>query len=187
LKDKRRIQFEILDALAELAMLEFRRAKLAHGFGFVITQRDEEAAERQTELQRAELYMAKVRKEIAFARKGTAALQDSTLERLAKEIDSAEKPTFVWQLDFAEVFHKRLPSSTTELITVDKAGASKDIAGFDIIVGNPPYVRIQNLPAALAKKLKTSFRSATGKFDIYVCFIEKGLSLIRSGNSWIDC
>ena len=181
LKDKRRIQFEILDALAELAMVEFQRAKLAHGFGFVITQRDKEAAARQTELQRAELYMAKVRKEIAFARKGTAALQDSTLERLAKEIDSAEKPTFVWQLDFAEVFHKRLPSSAKELIAVDEAGASKDIAGFDIIVGNPPYVHIQNLPAALAKKLKMSFRSATGKFDIYVCFIEKGLSLLAPG------
>ena len=37
LKDKRRLQFEILDALAHLAMVEFQRAKLAHGFGFVVT------------------------------------------------------------------------------------------------------------------------------------------------------
>jgi len=32
--------------------------------------------------------------------------QDDALDRLAKTFDDEQKPTFVWQLDFAEVFHR---------------------------------------------------------------------------------
>jgi type I restriction-modification system DNA methylase subunit len=180
LKDKRRIQFEILDAIAHLAMIEFQRAKLSHGFGFVLTKSDEEAAARQAELQRAESYMAKVRKEIAFARKGTGALQDNTLERLTKEIDSAEKPTFVWQLDFAEVFHRRSnPPPNRDLISSDDAEALREIDGFDIIVANPPYVRQEKL-----KQFKSAFQQAyrcyTSAADLFVYFYERGLQLLRA-------
>src|SRR5205085_1591430 len=54
--------------------------------------------------------------------------------------------------------------------------------GFDVIVGNPPYERIQTMaeyaPASL-EFLKANYRTAeVGNFDIYVCFVEKGLSLL---------
>jgi type I restriction-modification system DNA methylase subunit len=56
--------------------------------------------------------------------------------------------------------------------------------GFDCVVGNPPYVRIQTLqefsPTAAAY-LKSRYRTASsGNFDIYVCFVEKGLSVLRA-------
>ena len=180
LKDKRRIQFEILDAIAHLAMVEFQRAKLAHGFGFVVTKRDEEAAARQAELQRAELYMAKVRKEIAFARKGTSVLQDNTLERLARQIDSAEKPTFVWQLDFAEVFHRDSSPKTSRASLIDDSDVSAGVGGFDIIIGNPPYVRPHHLPAAYKEKLWRTYSTFVRKSDLYCCFIERSVDLLRA-------
>lgn len=56
--------------------------------------------------------------------------------------------------------------------------------GFDIVIGNPPYLRIQGIqqanPAA-ANYYKQSYVSATGSFDLYVVFIERGLQLIRDG------
>lgn len=57
--------------------------------------------------------------------------------------------------------------------------------GFDCVVGNPPYIRIQTLSefapeeAALYRRLYRS--TASGNFDIYVAFIEKAISLLVPG------
>ncbi|NOT46576.1 MAG: N-6 DNA methylase [Acidobacteria bacterium] len=50
--------------------------------------------------------------------------------------------------------------------------------GFDAIVGNPPYVRIQGFPQEQIRYFSTKYQASTGNFDIYVNFIERGLSLI---------
>lgn len=60
----------------------------------------------------------------------------------------------------------------------------KENEGFDCIIGNPPYIRIQEMQkwapkaAELYKKLYES--GSYGNFDIYVVFIEKSLSLLNS-------
>lgn len=52
--------------------------------------------------------------------------------------------------------------------------------GFDAIVGNPPYVRIQGLEEFSVEYYKKKYNSATkGNFDIYVLFDEKALSLLK--------
>ena len=56
--------------------------------------------------------------------------------------------------------------------------------GFDIVIGNPPYLRIQGIQQAnpvAADYYKKHYESATGSFDLYVIFIERGLQLIRDG------
>ncbi|HKQ56396.1 MAG TPA: N-6 DNA methylase [Candidatus Eisenbacteria bacterium] len=54
--------------------------------------------------------------------------------------------------------------------------------GFDCVIGNPPYIRIQTLSEVApeeAEMYKRLYRSAaTGNFDIYVAFVEKALSLL---------
>jgi hypothetical protein len=52
------------------------------------------------------------------------------------------------------------------------------VSGFDVAIGNPPYIRIQNLDVRLADEMKHRYISATGKFDIYVLFVEACLELI---------
>ena len=42
----------------------------------------------------------------------------------------------------------------------------------DFVIGNPPYIRLQNLPLEYRDYIKNNFVSATGRFDIYTCFIE---------------
>ncbi|EJF05910.1 type I restriction-modification system methyltransferase subunit, partial [Thiovulum sp. ES] len=52
---------------------------------------------------------------------------------------------------------------------------------FDIVLGNPPYVRVQGLKKnekSESEKLEKIYRSATGNYDIYVLFIEKSLEMI---------
>ncbi len=56
-----------------------------------------------------------------------------------------------------------------------------DEGGFDIVIGNPPYVRIQTLPKDQVTFFNENFVSATGNYDIYALFVEQGLKLLKPG------
>ena len=55
--------------------------------------------------------------------------------------------------------------------------------GFDIVIGNPPYIRIQALkewaPIEVEVYKKRYASAGKGNYDIYVVFVEKGLSLLN--------
>jgi len=50
--------------------------------------------------------------------------------------------------------------------------------GFDCVIGNPPYIAFQEGSKAIKDYYKR-YRSAIGKYDQYILFIEKSLSLLR--------
>ena len=51
---------------------------------------------------------------------------------------------------------------------------------FDVIVGNPPYVRIEHLPPDLQAEYRRRYRSLYDRADLYVAFIERALQLLSS-------
>ena len=55
--------------------------------------------------------------------------------------------------------------------------------GFDSVIGNPPYIRIQAMKQwapVEVEQYKNQYVSASkGNYDIYVVFVEKGLSLLN--------
>ncbi len=57
-------------------------------------------------------------------------------------------------------------------------------SGFDVVIGNPPYIRIQTLKQKdpkLVAFFKNHYASAAkGNYDIYVVFIEAGLRLLKA-------
>ncbi len=53
--------------------------------------------------------------------------------------------------------------------------------GFDVIVGNPPFIGIKALDARLKTYLRHRYRTVEQQFDILVPFIELGLNLLRPG------
>jgi type I restriction-modification system DNA methylase subunit len=62
-------------------------------------------------------------------------------------------------------------------------GQIMNAGGFDCVIANPPYIRIQTLQEfspTEADYLKRHYRTArAGNFDIYVCFVEKGFDCLR--------
>jgi hypothetical protein len=52
--------------------------------------------------------------------------------------------------------------------------------GFDAVIGNPPYVR-QELLKGQKEYLQTRYQTYQGTADLYVYFIERGVSLLRKG------
>ncbi|MES1204408.1 MAG: Eco57I restriction-modification methylase domain-containing protein, partial [Pseudomonadota bacterium] len=53
-----------------------------------------------------------------------------------------------------------------------------DTATYDAVVGNPPYVRIEQLAPALQQEYRRRFSSIYDRADLYVAFIEHGLNLL---------
>ena len=55
--------------------------------------------------------------------------------------------------------------------------------GFDCVIANPPYIRIQTLqefsPIEAGYLKRHYITASSGNFDIYVCFVEKGLAVLR--------
>jgi adenine-specific DNA-methyltransferase len=52
---------------------------------------------------------------------------------------------------------------------------------FDLVVGNPPYVRIEQLSPALRAEYRRRYSTLYDRADLYVAFIERGLSLLSPG------
>jgi len=117
------------------------------------------------------------------------------LERIKDVLHDPEKKPFVWEIDFAEIFGEK--------------------GGFDIVLGNPPYVRQEKIAPpnklkseitaedrrrykdALVKSIKEKFpavKNISLRSDYYIYFYFKGLSLLKSdgtlcfitSNSWLD-
>ena len=49
---------------------------------------------------------------------------------------------------------------------------------FDVVVGNPPYVRIEDLPKRVLTRYRSLYATTGDRADLYVAFIERGLQLL---------
>lgn len=79
--------------------------------------------------------------------------------------DADQRPFFHWELEFPEVF-------------LGADGLPREDRGFDAVLGNPPYIRIQMLGRGLAQYCRRVYATASGSFDAYVPFIERSIDLL---------
>jgi len=96
-----------------------------------------------------------------YDRRGPEELGPASRERIA---------AFDWEAAFPRVFSR---------------------GGFDVVVGNPPYVKLQNFGRVYSETAhylrygvggEIEYRSTqTGNFDLYLPFIEKGIGLLNEG------
>jgi len=53
--------------------------------------------------------------------------------------------------------------------------------GFDIVLGNPPYIRRTKINEEDKIIYEKEYKSATGQYDMYLLFLERGMKLLKSG------
>ena len=53
--------------------------------------------------------------------------------------------------------------------------------GFDVVLGNPPYLRDSQKKSLDAEALRRGYRAATSHYDLYVLFMERALQIARAG------
>ncbi len=80
-------------------------------------------------------------------------------QRLHTLQDRTERPYFLWHLFFKDIFDK---------------------GGFDIVIGNPPYIQLQNEGGYLAKQFENEgFETFERTGDIYSLFYELGYTILK--------
>lgn len=65
-----------------------------------------------------------------------------------------------------------------DIVRFDSEGKLEDGYGFDVIIGNPPWLMAGYHLDKEIDYLRNKYQSAKGKFDLYYCFIELGLKLL---------
>ncbi|MDQ7816202.1 MAG: TaqI-like C-terminal specificity domain-containing protein [Melioribacteraceae bacterium] len=90
----------------------------------------------------------------------------------SQQLDDEERMrinVFDWQKEFPDVFKDGFSTGSEH--------------GFDVVIGNPPYLRIQGLQNFLDYQISyfiKNYESAVKRFDLYLLFIEKGHTLLRN-------
>jgi len=51
----------------------------------------------------------------------------------------------------------------------------------DFVVGNPPYIRLEDVPADLAGYYRSAYRTMKGRADLYIAFFEAALHQLAEG------
>ncbi|MFO7992417.1 MAG: N-6 DNA methylase, partial [Thermoplasmata archaeon] len=78
-----------------------------------------------------------------------------------------EKNFFHWKLAYPETFY-------------DEDGEEKKVnAGFNVVMGNPPYISIQQLSRDDKSYYNSRYTTAIGNYDIYVLFVELGMKSLN--------
>ncbi|MBS5036871.1 MAG: N-6 DNA methylase [Fusobacterium sp.] len=65
---------------------------------------------------------------------------------------------FDWKEEFPEIFEN---------------------GGFDIVIGNPPYVSAENIKELEKEYYKNNYKVATGRQNLYIIFYERGIELLN--------
>lgn len=78
---------------------------------------------------------------------------------LIDDLEVAGDKAFDWNVEFKEIM---------------------DNGGFDVVVGNPPYVPTEYIPANDKVFLEKRYKSAFGRINLYPVFYEKGIEVLNN-------
>lgn len=96
---------------------------------------------------------------------------EQEIAKLSAEIQEIKnnrifKNAFEWRFEFPEV--------------LDDDGRFR---GFDVVLGNPPYIRQEEL-GAFKEFFQAHFETWAGTADLYVYFVERGMAVLRPGGQF---
>lgn len=107
------------------------------------------------------------KKEIEEKEKRKRAINDEIkkIENEIKEIKNNKiyENAFEWRLEFPEVLNNE-----------------GDFVGFDVVIGNPPYIPLENLNETERDFLKIKYTQFERKYETSVVFIVKGFELLNN-------
>ncbi|HHT52133.1 MAG TPA: N-6 DNA methylase [Bacteroidales bacterium] len=92
---------------------------------------------------------------------------EDEIAKLQKEIDEIEsnkiyENAFEWRFEFPEVLNN-----------------DGEFVGFDVVIGNPPYVDLKELDNDLVKFIFTHYNTSSNRVNLYSTFVEKAYSLLK--------
>lgn len=97
---------------------------------------------------------------------------EKALNKLSKEIEEIKsnkifENAFEWRFEFPEVLSD-----------------SGDFMGFDVVIGNPPYIR-QEAFSSDKPYLQQQYQTYAGTADLFVYFVERGMNILTDGGQFV--
>ncbi|MCA1626252.1 MAG: Eco57I restriction-modification methylase domain-containing protein, partial [Acidobacteria bacterium] len=81
--------------------------------------------------------------------------EEDALKELALHRRDNRKPYFLWKLYFSDVFQSK--------------------GGFDVVIGNPPYLNVERVDAETKRAYAANFNTLYKRFDVFGLFFEQAL------------
>ena len=120
-------------------------------------------------------------KQLEKKRKAEKEKLEKEIEKLDNEIEEVKnnkiyENSFEWRFEFPEVLNDE-----------------GDFVGFDVVIGNPPYVQLQSMKEMSKQYEKLNFQTYTSMGDLYALFYEKGNEVLKNdgvlcfitGSAWM--
>ncbi len=144
------------DFRTEILLNDPKRLKLNSLRARLGVSQDNVFADVEEQMKEQEQEQAKIKKQI---------------EKLEKEIEEVRsnkifENAFEWRFEFPEALGER-----------------GEFIGFDVILGNPPYIRQETISSRVKEQLGRVYRTYHGSADLLVYFVELGVNLLsRNGH-----
>ena len=97
----------------------------------------------------------------------TGEIQSFELQIAEIKSNKIYENAFEWRFEFPEVLNN-----------------DGDFVGFDVVIGNPPYIRQEEL-STIKFYLQTNYQTFAGTADLYVYFVERGMNIVRNNGAFI--
>ena len=125
---------------------------------------------------KSEEYLDKFKSNLVFEHENKEGLEKQKVKigvelgKLTTELEQLQKSklfanAFEWRFEFPEVLNE-----------------NGDFMGFDVVIGNPPYIRQEEL-SSIKPYLQSNYQSFTGIADLYVFFVERGINILKNGGT----
>jgi type II restriction/modification system DNA methylase subunit YeeA len=120
-------------------------------------------------------------KKLEKQRKNEKEQLENEIEKYKKQLDEIKsnkiyENAFEWRFEFPEVLNDQ-----------------GDFVGFDVVIGNPPYVQLQSIKEMSKQYEKLNYQTYTSMGDLYALFYEKGNDILKqegllcfiTGSAWM--
>lgn len=87
-------------------------------------------------------------------------MKKDKLEKFKEISKKKSKPWFIWKLEFYDVF--------------------KNNGGFDIVIGNPPYVSVKGISTDEKNAYRKKYITGQGRFNLFTLMIENGINILNN-------
>ena len=171
--EKRRLEWKILTKQTDLAerLVEAKRSAIKSYQPSIFGQDGMTAKERKAQLEYenqlsdlSDLKRKAIKAKAELERVGHQKdlLNQNDLDKIRRHyFNTGAHPTFMWQVDFAEVFAEK--------------------GGFDVVIANPPYIQMSMYPSfsnEIKEALISEYGSSMGRLNTFGFFIAKGIRLL---------
>jgi len=133
------------------------------------------------EVKALELKLKKVRSKLFSAKSKDTKLKYREEDKVLRNQIASELEKSGWKSDTAQKLAGWDPydqNASSPFFDPEWMFDIKD--GFDVVIGNPPYVDLKSLPNEVVRQIFKNFKTAQNRVNLYSTFIEKGIALLNT-------